>query len=121
MTNLIKPQNSLNTDLKKTEIREKIIMKINKFENIFNYKLDPEFICLVANLIEHYVKKKYNINKKELLTDIFNKIFQSVSEDEQTIINKNLQYIYDTGQINKLSYSKLFISCFGKLLKKKSL
>jgi protoheme ferro-lyase len=121
MSDLITPQNGLKTDLKKTQIRDKIIIQINSFENIESYKLDPEFISLVANLIEHYVKTKYGIDKKSLLLDIFNKIFPNVSEEDKTIILKNLQYIYDNEKINKVSYTKFFTSCFGQWLQKKIL
>ena len=79
-----------------------------------SYKLDPDFISLVANLIEHCVKSKYGIDKKILLLDIFNKVFPNVSEEDKTIIIKNLQYIYDNGKINKVSYTKNFTSCFGQ-------
>ena len=113
MAHLIKPQNSLNTDLKKTEIKNKIMLVVNKFENIINYKLDPEFINLVANLIEHHVKKKYNIDKKDLLIDIFNKIFPSITDEENAIILKNLQYIFDNRKINKVSISQ-YITNFLK-------
>lgn len=121
MSELIVPSNSLKSDLKKTEIRDKIITQIDKFENINKYKIDNEFIKLICNLIEYYVKKKYNINKKDLFFEIHSRIFPLITEEEKLTINKIIEFIFDNGHIKKLSYYKLFVSCLSEWIKKKIL
>lgn len=121
MADLIVPQNSLKRDLKKTEIRDTIISRINKFEDINKYKVDTEFIKLICNLIEYYVKKKYNINKKDLFFEIHSRIFPLVIDEEKVAINKIIEFIFENGHIKKLSYYKLFVSCFSDWVKKKIL
>jgi len=121
MSELIKPRNSLKSDFKKSDIINKILEKIMKFENIQKYKLDSNFCELVCNLIEHFVKKKYNINKKELLIDVYNKIFNNLTEDDKTTIYSMVDYIFNNGLIKKLSYYKLFVSYFSNWIKKKVL
>ena len=121
MSELITPQNGLKSDLKKSEIRDKIIEKISKFENLDKYKIDSEFIKLVCNLIEYFVKKKYSINKKDLFFDVYYKVFPTLSEDEKQSIIKIIQFVFDNGHIEKLSYYKLFTNCLTKWIEKKIL
>ena len=121
MSELIKPRNSLTTDFKKSDIINKILEKIMKFEDIQKYKLDSNFCELVCNLIEHFVKKKYNINKKELLIDVYHKIFNNLTEDDKSTIYSMIDYIYNNGLIKKISSYKLIISYLTDWVKKKVL
>lgn len=120
MSELITPQNALKSDLKRTEIRDKIIIQVNKFENISKYKMDNEFIKLICNLIEYHIKKKYKIDKKDLFFDIYSKIFPDMNEDEKQNIIKIIQFIFDNGHIQKLPYRKMILSFLGEWIKKKS-
>ena len=107
--------------LKKAEIRNKITQELNKFENILQYKTDNEFIKLIANYIEHYVKKKYNINKLDLFFEIYRNIFHEITDEEKQSITKIIQFIFDNGHIKKIPYKKLILSFIGDWLKKKIL
>ena len=118
MSELITPQNGLKSDLKRTEIRDKIITQVNKFEDINKYKLDNEFIKLICNLIEYHIKKKYNINKKDLFFDIYSRFFPDLNDEEKQTIAKIIQFIHDNSHIQKLPYRKLFLSFIEKWIKK---
>ena len=121
MSELITPQNGLKSDLKRSEIRDKIITQVNKFEDINKYKLDNEFIKLICNLIEYHIKKKYNIDKKDLFFDIYSRFFPDLNDEEKQTIIKIIQFIFDNGHIQKLPYSKLILSFIGEWIKKKIL
>jgi len=93
----IKPQNSLRVDQKKTKIKNEIIDKIKSagFSNLDNLKNDNELLSLVMNLIENSIKKKYKIDKKELLLDIYSELYPNLSQDEKMNIIKNHQFLFE--------------------------
>ena len=121
MDSLIQAENSLKTSIKFNEIKNIIVERVSKFENLPQYKLDIEFLKLVANMIEFSVKKKYGINKKELLIKIYDQAFANVSDDDKDNIKKNIEFIFQNGHIKKVSYYKLFVCGLSEWLKKKLL
>ena len=91
----------------------------NPFENLQQYKQDIEFLKLVANMIEFQVKKKYDIDKKDLLLKIYDSVFQNFTDDEKENVKKNIEFIYQNKHIKKVSYYKLFVCGLSECLKKK--
>ena len=63
---LVKTQNSLRTDEKKTKIKNVIVSSAKEFENLSTYKSNNEFLSLICNLIENLVKKNIKLTKKHL-------------------------------------------------------
>ena len=121
MDSLIQAENSLKSSIKFNEIKNIIVDRVSKFENLPQYKLDIEFLKLVANMIEFQVKKKYGIDKKDLLIKIYDQAFVNVSDDEKETIKKNIEFIFQNNHIKKVSYYKLFICGVSEWLKKKIL
>lgn len=120
---LIDLNTNLKNDVKKIEIRDKIIERINKlFINIdiAKYKSDVEFLLLIAELIEFLVTKKDNINKKELMFMIFEN-YIVLSEDDRNIIEQNLKFVHTNKLIKKVSFYKLFCSGLKEFFIKRSL
>ena len=116
---IISPKHELGQDIKTAEIKNKICDRLNKIENLQIYKLNSEFLVLACNLIEYYVKKKYNIDKSNLLISIYDTIFVSLTDDEKDTIRKNIQFIWNNGHIKKIAYYKLFLCGIKEWLKKK--
>ena len=121
MDSLIQAENSLKSSIKFNEIKNIIVDRVSKFENLPQYKLDIEFLKLVANMIEFQVKKKYAIDKKDLLIKIYDQAFVNVSDDEKETIKNNIEFIFQNNHIKKLSYYKLFCTSIKEWLKKKIL
>lgn len=119
MESLVLPKNDLAQDIKLAEIKNKICERLNKIEELQQYKLNNEFLVLVCNLVEFYVKKKYNIDKMNLVINIYDRIFANMAEDEKTIIRQNIQFIYNNGHIKKIAYYKLMFCGMKEWLKKK--
>ena len=113
------PKNDLAQDIKVAEIKNKIVERLEKIENLQDYKLNNEFLVLACNLVEFYVKKKYNIDKLNLVINIYDRIFANLTEDDKTTIRQNIQFIYNNNHIKKISYYKLMFCGIKEWLKKK--
>lgn len=119
MEALVLPKNELAQDIKLAEIKNKIVDRLNKIENLQQYKLNNEFLVLACNLVEYYVKKKYNIDKMNLVLNIYDSIFSDFTDDEKTAIRQNIQFIWNNGHIKKIAYYKLMFCGIKEWLKKK--
>jgi len=113
------PKNDLAQEIKTAEIKNKICDRLNKIENLQIYKVNSEFLVLACNLIEYYVKKKYNIDKSNLLISIYDTIFANLTDDEKTTIRQNIQFIWNNGHIKKISVYRLFFTSIKEWVKKK--
>lgn len=116
---IISPKHELGQDIKTAEIKNKICDRLNKIENLQIYKLNSEFLVLACNLIEYYVKKKYNIDKSNLLISIYDTIFANLTDDEKAAVRQNIQFIWNNGHIKKIAYYKLMFCGIKEWLKKK--
>ena len=116
---LVNPKNDLYQDIKACEIKNKICDRLNKIENLQGYKLNNEFLVLACNLIEYYVKKKYNIDKQNLLITIYDSIFLNLSEEEKATVRTNIQFIFNNEHIKKIPLYKLLCCSFSEFIKKK--
>jgi hypothetical protein len=120
MENLVViPKNDLAQEIKTAEIKNKICDRLNKIENLQDYKLNNEFLVLATNLIEYYVKKKHNIDKSNLLITIYEKIFFNFTDEEKSTVRQNIQFIWNNGHIKKIAYYKLMFCGIKEWLKKK--
>jgi len=105
---LVPIQNSLAVDVKRIEIKNKIITRIGELGLVIsNYRNSTEFLLLILNLIEHLVVKKDKINKKELAIEVLNEVF-GLNELERNNINSNIDFLHQNKNIKKVSMWKLF-------------
>lgn len=117
--NIVSLKNNILYDVKRLEIKKKIIERITELNLIdVKYKLDNEFLLLVSNLIEYLVTKKDRLNKLELLIEIYNQLFP-MNELEIETLKSNVNFIHANKQIKKVSYFKLFMCGLKELLFKK--
>ena len=104
---IIPARNHLASDLKFNEAKEKIIERIQQFPNIQKYRNDIEFLLLVCNMIEHIIVKKDKVDKKELLLEVYKKVFD-IDSGEVNAIGKNIEFLLQNGKIKRVSFYKLF-------------
>lgn len=104
--------NELALDVKRNAIKAKIVERIGELKiNVESYKGNSEFLLLVCNLTEHLVnKKKYRIDKKELVIDILTSFFPLNSAERVTVGN-NIEFLWNNKNIKKVSAFYLF--CVG--------
>lgn len=115
---VITARNHLASDLKFNGVKEQILKRLDEFPNLQKYRNDIEFLLLVCNMIEHLVAKKDKIDKKELLLDIFKKIFD-VDSAEVVALAKNIDFLLTNGKIKKVSFYKLFKTGLKEVLFKR--
>jgi hypothetical protein len=101
---IIKPKNKLKTHLKLAEISKGIIDKIQSIPNYQELKNDLETLLYICTLVENEIKqtKSKTINKKEIVLDILQKIFNLKSE-EVTIISKHIEFLHINELIKKIT------------------
>jgi hypothetical protein len=115
---LVSVNNDLAFDVKRTEIKNKIIARVNELGiTIATYRLNNEFLLLVCNLVEHLVnKKKYKIDKKVLVVEILNQLF-TLNAVEKANVESNIEFLWNNKNIKSVSRWKLFCvgvkECFG--------
>lgn len=104
-------RNNLLIDAKYAEAKNRIIQRVSDLGLASEkYKLDPEFLTLIANLAEHLVSKKDKVDKKTLVLDVFKTLFNTTDE-EDGVLSKNIDFLCaQKGLVKKTSFYKLFIA-----------
>lgn len=104
--------NDLALDVKRNAIKAQILARINELGiSTASYRMNNEFLLLVCNLVEHLVnKKKYKIDKKALVVDVLNSIFNLTAPEKVTIEN-NIEFLWNNKNIKRVSQFYLF--CCG--------
>jgi hypothetical protein len=77
-----------------------------------------EFLEHICSMVEVLVKKKYNINKSEIVINFFELIFE-INEQEKEIINKNIEYLINNKIVKQIPFVKVMGKYFYSYLKKK--
>ncbi len=109
--NLVPTQAKLGSDIKRIQILKKINDRITELGlTQSQYKNNTEFILLVLNLIEHLVKKKHNISKKQLAVEIITNLFPFNGQEVDALEN-NIEFLHSNGMLKKVSWYYAF--CCG--------
>lgn len=109
---------SLGVEIKKNEIKKKIIERLNELGLCDSkYKISTDVILLICNLLEHLVKDK-KINKKDLLLEIFQQVY-NIQATDRSVIENQVEFLHSNKAIKKLSKFYLFCcSAYEYLFKK---
>jgi hypothetical protein len=108
---LVPTQPKLGSDIKRGQILKKINDRIIELNlNQPQYKTNTEFILLVLNLIEHLVKKKHNIGKKQLAIEIITTLFPYNAQEVQAL-DDNIEFLHGNKMIKRVSWYYAF--CCG--------
>lgn len=121
LSQIVPVKNHILKNVKLDEIKTQIEKRIKDLPNYAQYKNDVEFLLLVCNMIEHLIVKKDNINKKELLINIFKSVFTGITPAELANIEANIEFLLNNKKIKKQSYYKLFCAGVKEYFKKKFL
>jgi hypothetical protein len=98
---------TLALEIKQNEIITKIVNRLTELKlNDQRFKLNPDVILLVCNLLENLVKNK-KINKRQLLLDVFNQIYVLQPQDIATV-DSQIEFLHSNKSIKKLSKFYLF-------------
>lgn len=99
------PKNGLDRTLKKADIVNKIIKRVQEFPDFRTYKDDMETLLFVCILVEHLVinkKNKEKMDKKDIVLEVYEKCFgNGINKD---VVAKNIQFLFDNKRIKKVSF-----------------
>ena len=116
---IIPLRNNLLLDFKRNEVKNKITARIQELGLVqYKYKTDSELLSLVCTLVEHLVVKKDKIEKKTLVIEIIDALFQ-LTDDEKNALSNNVEFLHSNSLIKKVSYYKLFKTGIKEWLRKK--
>jgi hypothetical protein len=118
MTENLKLKRSAKKHYKIESVKEKIkesILQVPKFEKLI---LDKEFLNVVANQIENKIDtKKYNVNKKEILLEIYTEVFSNITTDQLKTISDDIEYLHQHSLIHKKAFYKKILGFTWSFLK----
>jgi hypothetical protein len=117
--NLVSITPNLALDVKKAEIKDKVIKRLTDLKLAdTKYKNSSDILLLICNLVEHLTRDK-KISKKAIVMDIVDTLF-NLTPEEQLIINDNIEFLHSNHAIKKLSKFYLFCcSAYEYLFRKK--
>ena len=116
---LVAVQNQLGTDIKRNEVRKKIIERVTELGlNNVDYKHNQELLLLVCNLAEFLIVKKDKIDKSAMVIDVFDILFGINPQDKAMIIS-NINFLHQSKMIKTVSKWKLFCAGLRELFFKK--
>jgi len=111
---------NLALDVKKVEIKDKIINRLTELKLTDpQYKNSNDILLLICNLVEHLSRDK-KLSKKEIAIDILSHVF-FLNEEERVIAGHNIEFLHSNKAIKKLSRFYLFCcSAYEYLFKSKA-
>ena len=119
---LVPLQNKLKMKKKFADIVQIIIndIKTNIPDFIENH-LDCEMILRICNIVEYLVKKKYGVDKKQVVIHVFELLVPDITEANLEFISNTVDFLFNHGQIKPVKMvSKIALGC-GDLLTRKFL
>ena len=106
--------------LQRVDIEKQLIQtlerKIRSLPDFLSLKLNPEIVLFACNLIEHIVKKKYKIDKKQLCINVLSTIFAFTEVDKKSA-GEIIDFLHSTNSIKRATLWKKIKILFKKKLK----
>lgn len=110
----IEPKNGIKRDKLKNDVINTIKENLEKIPDFRNYKDDLEILlycCLIAeHLISNKKKHKYNIDKKELVLQAYEKVYGKIDKE---VLGKNIEFLHENKRIKKVGCLNIFLASLG--------
>jgi len=121
----LKAKHSLLDDVLKSKTIDVIITELKRIPELTKYKTDLELVKLTANFIENsFDKSKTADDKKNILIEIFVKLFGDLRESDKLLITNAYDFLVNNHKIKKIKNSKKWFkyisSIITRLLTKKN-
>ena len=119
---LVPLQNKLKMKKKFAEIVQIIINDIKtNIPDFIENQLDCEMILRICNIVEYLVKKKYGVDKKQVVVHVFELLVPDITEASLEFISNTVDFLFNHGQIKPVKMvSKIALGC-GELISRKFL
>ena len=93
------------------KIAQKITEEVPQLEQL---RLNPDLTLLICIVVEELVPKQADVDKKLLVVSVLDKLF-TLTDDEKSVIEGQIQHNYDEKQIKKVPFWKKAMTLLGKL------
>jgi hypothetical protein len=105
----LKLDRNLKKSIKIKQAADAIQEQIKALPNLQEFKLSQELTSFLCSIIENLFKdkKKYNVDKKQIVTDILKNIF-GLNTNETEIIGKQIEFIHANNLIQQISSYQKF-------------
>jgi DNA replication protein DnaD len=124
----MKPANGLWKEAKIAKIQHRVLERLTELPlEVRANKHNMELLSLVCNLIENAginnkeKGDKLKIDKKQLLIQVYNSLYGSITPADCEILSKNIEFLHDNGHIVKHATWKMVFYCVGDWFKRKVL
>lgn len=108
---IVKRPNQFKRDVKFKQVVEYVVKDIKQNPKL--NKQDNSVLIRICNLIENSIKKKDNINKFDLLVEIYRALFNDLQQVEIDVLKGNVQNLIDLKIIKKVSNKKIIYNYFA--------
>lgn len=102
----IQPKNSLAKDAEIHSLVAKIIDKVGNIPKHQEHKHSLELLKMICLIIEHGIDnkdKKFKVNKKDIVFQVYSKLWSGISPQEIKNIDANIEFLWENGFIVKKS------------------
>jgi hypothetical protein len=111
LLDLIKFSSALKRKQKVAECIKALKEKLTEIPDIQAYRESDELCEIVCNVVEHLLakkSKKYKINKKEVVFEVYKELFASkpLTEAEKEVLSKRIEYLHEKGLIHGVAFLK---------------
>jgi hypothetical protein len=116
---VIVPKNNLLKDIKVSKCVDLVVKEIQSIPNFSTYRIDPEVIKMVINIVENvFTEKKSGETKKSIVVQAFVKVF-NLTPQEQKILSDFIDFLSNNNKIKKISVVKKYVKPLLSWIKKK--
>lgn len=107
----VKTKNKLKFQQYNDQLKKHIIEKVKELDNLGPMKNDHmellTFICTcVENGLNEKYEKKHKTDKKKLVLQIFEEIFNSLNEDEKKKLGNSIDFLISNDLVKKVNIAK---------------
>ena len=100
---LVKFKNTLRTFNSSVSLADAIFNKVVQIPKFQDLQQDVELILFICSSVENGLKNDVKTDKKQMVLDIMNKIFPTLTQEEQTFIGNTIQFLFNNGAIVRFS------------------
>ena len=78
-------------------------------------------ILRICNIVEYLVKKRYKVDKKQVVLHVFELLFSDITNDDLQFVSNRIDFLFQHDQIKQVKMiSKVALGC-GDLITRKFL
>lgn len=111
MLDLIKLSSSLKRKKKVADCVKALKDKLAEIPDLATFRDSDELCDIVCNVIENLLAKKakkYKINKKEVVFEVYKELFPTtpLNDAEREALSKRIEYLHEKGMIHGVPFLK---------------